>query len=314
MALIKCPQCGAQISEYAKRCPKCGLENPKEILPNLGAPEIAKMEETATPIQKTHDNKKSRRGWLVATLVAVLLICIAGGVGGYFYYENVYLPEKIDREAPRTYPIVNLQLRSSKMAGGDFNKVTTVPYGGELITYEQDAEWAKVKYMLPDGSNSYEGYVASPYLLTKHDFYIINSLLSDNDVREVLATAKVRKALLDYFKTNGYMGKLSPELQSEIGVNIPAEKQWQVIFHHGQSKPNEVLFKRIVDSSSKFTDMAVLIENVNDHRHKGLIFHFDDDETPHLISESDDLRNGNIVNVELWSHGYVFILDGADVE
>lgn len=232
-------------------------------------------------------------------MVAVLLICIAVGVGGYFYYENVYLPEKIDREAPRTYPIVNVQLRSSKMAGGDFNKVTTVPYGGELITYEQDAEWAKVKYVLPDGTTSYEGYVASPYLLDKRDFYTINSLLGDNDVREILATSKVRKALLDYFKSNGYIGKLSPELQTEIGVDIPVEKQWQVIFHHGQSKPNEVLFKRIVDSSSKFTDMAVLIENVNDHRRKGLIFHFDDDETPHLIFEYDGeaIQQGNIKDV-----------------
>lgn len=310
MALIKCPQCGAQISEYAKKCPKCGLENPNDARPNLDTAKTVEVAETPTPTQLPITKKKSGRGWLVATLVAVLLICVAAGVGGYFYYENVYLPEKIDREAPRTYPIVNLQLRSSKMAGGDFNKITTVPYGGELITYQQEGEWAKVKYVQPDGKTSYEGYVASSYLLNKHDFYIINSLLGDNDVREVLSTAKVRKALLDYFKNKGYVGKLSDELQTEIGVSVPTEKQWQVLFHHGQSKPNEVLFKRIVDSSSKYTDMIVLIENVKDQNRKALIFHFDDDETPHLLDEQDgyDLKEGNIKDVAKSEEGFFIIM------
>lgn len=258
------------------------------------------------------EERRTRTGIMLA-IVAIALLCIAGGIGGFFYYRNIYLPEKIDREAPRSYPLVNLQLRSSKMAGGDFNKVTMVPYGGELITYDNDGEWAKVKYVMPSGEKSYEGFVASAYLVDKKDFYILNSLMGDNDVREVLATSKVRRALLQYFKQNGIIGKLSPEMQSEIGESIPVDNQWQIIFHRGQIKPNEVLFKRLVNPSSKFTDMAVLIENVKDHRRKALVFHFDDDETPNLIFEDSESipQSGYIKDVVQSENGYRVIIDNT---
>lgn len=248
--------------------------------------------------------KKDKKKWRVLLLVAIALLCLAGGVGGYFYYKKVYLPEKIDREAKRTYPMVNLMLRSSKMTGGDFNKIISIPYGSELITYEDDGEWAKVKYILPSGETTYEGYAASKYLLDKKDFYILNSMLSDDDVREVIASSKVRKALLDYFNQNGYAGKLSQELQSEVGLNVPESNQWQVIFHHGQTKPNEILFKRLVNPTSKYPDMTVLIENVGNHDRKALIFHFEDDETPHLIYEEDFPRYGSIRDVVPSDYGY----------
>ncbi len=36
MALIKCPECGNQISDKAESCPKCGYElNKKKLLPPL---------------------------------------------------------------------------------------------------------------------------------------------------------------------------------------------------------------------------------------------------------------------------------------
>jgi hypothetical protein len=331
MALKPCPKCGASISEHAKRCPKCGFDLTSEIetesnattqtTPEPPTPELASttpptpqasQPEVTTDYEDDEvEYNSSRHGWRTLAITAIVLICVALGIGGYLYYQNIYLPEKIDREAMRTYPIVNLRLRSSKMVGGDFNNVTTVPYGGELITYEIDSEWAKVKYILPSDGTVYEGYVASAYLVNKKDFYITNSLLGDNDVREELATAKVRKALLDYFNSHNYAGKLSEEMQSEVGLSVSPSDQWQVVFHRGQTKPNEVFFKRLVDPSSKFTDMAVLIENVSNQRRIGLIFHFDDDETSHLIYEDDYNipQNGYIKDVVYTGFGWNIIMD-----
>lgn len=307
MALIKCPNCGGQISEYAKKCPHCGCANIKvetELNPISESKEdkedtvvnVTETESTAQNPQTTEveATPKKSRSWIWIAAVSLLLLLLVGGGFGYWYYQTIYLPEKIDREAPRTYPIVNVQLRSSKMAGGDFNKLITVPFGGELITYDNDGEWSKVKYIVPGTENKYEGYVASPYLVHKKDFYILNSILADNDVRDVIATAKVRKALIDYFKSKGYFGALAPELQAEAGLSPNNDNQWQVIFHHGQTKPNEVLFSRMVNANSKFTDMAVLIENINKHDRKLLYFYFDDDETPHLLFDGDAPKEGNI--------------------
>lgn len=254
--------------------------------------------------------KKKKTGLVIGVIIAV--ICLGSAIFGWFYYENVYLPEKIDREAPRTYPMVNVFLRSSKMAGGDFNKIATVPGSDELITYEDDGEWAKVKY-IPHGENAKPmvGYVASDYLLNKKDLYQLTSMLADNDVREVLATSKVRKGLIDYYNSKGITGKISQENAQEVGLPYSPADQWQVIFHKGQTKPNEVYFKRAFNPDSKFTDMAVIIENVNSGAKKLLYFTYDDDETPHLRSEGD-YHNGMIKDIKLDSGGVLQVIDKDD--
>lgn len=248
--------------------------------------------------------QKNNKGLIIGFFI--LLILCAGGIFVWFYYENVYLPEKIDREAPRTYPMVNLFLHSSKMEGGEFNKITTVPASAELITYEDDGHWAKVKY-IPSRENvkPMEGYVASDYLLNKKDLYLMTSMLADNEVREILATSKVRRGLINYFNQEGIAGKISAENAQEVGLPYSPSNQWQVIFHKGQAKPNEVLFKRAYRSDSKFTDMAVIIENVTTGEKKILYFTYDDDETPHLRGASnyrydnilDYIISGNILYV-----------------
>lgn len=251
------------------------------------------IESAATPHIESSIPEKKGNSWIVV-VVLLLLLC---GAGGWWYYDNIYIPEKIDREAPRTYPIVNLNLRSSKMSGSDYNKLTSVPYGGELITYSMDGEWAEVKYVKPDGSEATKGYAAAPYLVDKKDFYLLNSIFGDNDAREILATSKVRRALLDYYKEKGYVGRLSSELMNEVGLSAGSDSQWQVFFPHGDKKPNEVVFKRLVRSDSKFTDMALIIKNINTGDRKLLYFYFDDDETPHFLGEMDAPREGKLKDV-----------------
>lgn len=336
MALIDCPNCGKRISDKAHACPFCnqklnslgyyGANRPatpiskpaseisltKEPTPIIETPIIEEPAPNTsvstdlinTPVEP--GKKQSSRNWLWIALSATLLILLGGGIGGYFYYEKVYLPAKIDREAPRTYPIVNLQLRTSKMAGGEFNKVTTIPAGAELITYEQDKEWAKVKYISPNPNDKpLEGYVASPFLLSKSDFYLVNSIFGDNDAREVLSTAKVRKALLEFYKSQNITGGLTSELASEAGLPYDPQNQWQVYLHHGQSKPNEVLFKRVWNSSSKYTDMAVLIENTQTGNRQIIYATFDDDETPHIRSHWDAPRHGGILDYSMNPSGII---------
>lgn len=265
--------------------PKASVEEPKQPRERK---ENQKIEEFSQEPIGTLPVKNSKKGLFTIISLFVCLILIGGGFFWWFYYQNVYLPEKIDREAPRTYPIVNVFLRSSKMAGGDFNKLATVPYGAELITYDEDGEWAKVKYKEPGNDNkATEGFVSSAYLLNKKELYLVNTMFGDNDSREVLATAKVRRGLLDYFLDNNISGKISSDMAAEVGLNYSPTNQWQVIFHKGQTKPNEVLFKRAFDKDSKFTDMLVILENINTGVKKLLYFTYDEDETPILRGVSD---------------------------
>lgn len=69
MALIKCPECGADVSEFAPHCPKCGF---------------VINSQSSVSVSPTPTKKKSPRGWIVA---AIVLIC-AIGAGAYFYLTS----------------------------------------------------------------------------------------------------------------------------------------------------------------------------------------------------------------------------------
>ena len=231
--------------------------------------------------------------------IIVLLAVIICGVGGYFYYDNVYLPEKIDREAPRYYSMANvIVLRSSRSAGADFNKVASLPYGTELITYKYDSEWAKVKVNSQAGEKQ-EGYVASPYILNKPDFFIMNSIFGNQDSKETIITTKCRIALLNYFKEKQYIGKIDEQMRIDAGISTSpnSTNQWQVFTKPKDAKPNSVFFKRLYNKSSQFTDFAVIITNSVSGERKLLYFYFDEDETPHLLTEQDAPSQGYIVDI-----------------
>lgn len=344
MALIKCPHCGQSISDKAPKCPRCGYVlhrtqaqtvNPNEIQiqrqsANYVEQQPAKPVQSQKPKSLTksgnevdtvlttepkskpisyaaEEPKKGNTGMVIGIIVALLLL--AGGVGGWFYYKNIALPAKIDAEALRSYPMSNVNLRSSKVAGVDYNNIATIPYGAELITYEMDSDWARVKVApKTKGENPLIGYVASPYLLSRQDFFLLNSIYGDTDSKEVIATAKCRVALLKYFKDHQYIGEMSEEIRHEAGITIipGTDNQWQVFSRAKNSKPNTTLFPRLYNKNSKFTDMLVIIRNISTGERKTLYFYFDDDETSHFAGEYWAPEAGYINKASLYD-GYLNI-------
>ena len=171
---------------------------------------IATLEAQMAELKKMHANvisseSSSHKGFFT-TILALLII--AAAAGGYYYYTTTYLPEKIDNEAERYYTFADdVVLRSSMTSGASYNKIATLPYGTELITYEHGEEWSKVKVNVlnPQGEKM-EGYVRSPYILNKPDFFLLNSIFGDTDSKQTVLTSKCRNALLGYFKAHGYIG------------------------------------------------------------------------------------------------------------
>lgn len=317
---IKCPLCetavifSIPISETSK--PKAIKEVVvKEVESAESKKKIADLEAKVNKLSKekaessviSHEENSTSSSPSGKRLVVfiLLLFLIAGTVGGYFYYQNVYLPEKIDREAPRYYTLPNLMvLRSSKVAGADFNKIGSLPYGTELITYEHDAEWSRVKVNVPSVSGEkQQGYVSSPFILTKYDFFLMNSIFGDTDSKETVLTTKCRIALLNYFKKKQYIGDITVEMRMEAGIPITPNdnNQWQVFSRPANIKPNSVFFKRLMNRNSKFTDFAVIIKNIKTGERKLLFFYFDDDETPHFVTEQEAPASGFIKNMYIYS-------------
>lgn len=184
------------------------------------------------------------------TNLTVLISILAGvllAVGGILTYFLWYVPYVTDRDAPRTYVVANnVFLRSSRMAGVEYNILGKVPYGAEVITYNKLGDWAEVKV------NGQEGVIATSYLLDSLSFALLNGVWGDNDTKECIESSKCRLAILDYLKNN--------YLQS--GPNA-----WQLYTRPMNQKPNTVFYPRIFDKYSKYTDFVFIIgDNVTGNR------------------------------------------------
>lgn len=280
--MIRCSKCGTPVAENTRVCPQCGTYIDVKTAPN--------------------------RNLMVLTIVLTVLVSLLllGG-GGFFLYKHVIEPRQIDKAAPRYYTFApSVILRSTKATGVDFNKLGSLPYGTELITYSHGRDWSDVKVSTPgaDGKRL-KGYIASPYILEKRDFFLLNSIFGNEDSKAVIETSKCRRALLEYFKAHNYVGNISSEDASALGLPAPAyDNQWQVFCLPKDSRTNNVYYKRLVRSNSKFTDFVVIIKNINSDDRKILLFSFDDEsEAPRLEVEQGALSFGTIKNVYL-ERGY----------
>jgi hypothetical protein len=255
-------------NELLKSALESQLEKKKEK-PEKKQEELIPPPSTLPPIVQPRPLNKKSIG-LIIVLVAVALI-----VFGMFYYSNIYLPAKIDREAARYYTFANAtNLRSSKEAGADYNRIASLAYGSELITYEHDFDWSKVKDK--DGN---KGYVSSDYLLAYSDFSILNNTFGDTESKQCINTAKCRIALLNYYKNNSL------------------SDNWKVFCRPKDTKPNAVFFPRLYNKNSKFTDFAVIIKNTQTGERKTLIFGFNDDESVSWSTDFYAPSEGYIENI-----------------
>lgn len=243
------------------------------------------------PHQKT-EKKKAPKGII---LLIISLLFVASGVGIWFYY-TIYLPEKRDAEAPRYYVMAqNINMRSSPEFEADYNKIGSFPYGTEIIVYDSVKTGLKPylygKYAPRDAKGKVikekvvEGYLAYDYMATKADFFMLNSIFGNDDARKMLSESRYKKALLEYFKKNHYKGNISRDKMIEYGINPNATQSWQVFCRHEKAQSNNVYRSRKYKKDSKYTDLAVIIKNINSNERRLLYFVFDDDESFHLLLE-----------------------------
>lgn len=224
-------------------------------------------------------------------ITAILLFVIVGGGVGYFF---VIAPWWRDKCAERYYTYVDGgTLRSSPIQGIDGNKLAKIEYGSELITYEKGTEWYKVKL----GDN--EGYVAASLIMDSANFYLLNSIFANADSRNAVVTGRCRKALLDYYKRNNYIGQMDDAVQQQVYGSIQFSKEvWQVFSKSDKVKPNAVFYPKISHPGGSSTDFAVVIRNVKTRERKFLLFAFLDNDSTTLLCEQPAPADGDITSVK----------------
>lgn len=226
----------------------------------------------------TPQKKKSKLG----NYLWFLLFFIILWAGYQFWYKDY----KRDKDAPRTYVFAdNLFMRSTAVADVEYNRLGTIPYGSELITYSEENGWAYVK------TNGETGYVSKDFILNAQDFHLLNGVWGNNDAKEVVATSKCRLAVLDYLKS----GNLKT-----------GSTGWQIFTKQKEMKPNSVLFPRLNNGYDNFTEFAFIIKNNENGSRKLVLYSFKEDESPVFVYSEDAPEQGDIKSISYnrWNNKY----------
>lgn len=209
-------------------------------------------------------------------------------------YQFWYKDYKRDKDAPRSYVYAtNLFLRSSAIADVEYNRITTIPYGSELITYSNENGWAYVK------ANGEKGYVASDFLLNAQEFHLLNGIWGNEDAKEAVPTAKCRLAILNYLKDNGMK---------------TGNSAWQLYTKPKEIKPNSVLFPRLNDGYDNFTEFAFILKDNQTGNRKLALYCFEEDETPVFRYTEDAPTKGDIKSITYskWNNKYKVVYSNQE--
>jgi hypothetical protein len=264
---------------------------------------ISDTKKSNTSVSSSSSSKKSHNPLLfIASLIFVSALST-------ILYLLLYKPYAKDRDAARMYSYASsLVLRSSPVSGVDYNVIGSIPYGAEILVYSISGEWAECKF---EGKT---GIVAIKFLLDGRDFHMLNGMFADEATKEVIGTTKCRKALLDYYKSKGMMSKIDVEIQKKYFGMEAVSDVWRIIAKSKNIKPNTVAFPRVVNRSSKFTDFACLITNMNTRQRRLVLFTFDEFEQASILLDTEAPTTGSISNINRVYNGtdYEYFISYAD--
>lgn len=239
------------------------------------------MPPAAASYEMPKSSAKKNSGMVIGIVIGVLVL--VGLIAGYFVW---YVPYAKDRDALRTYVVAdNLFFRSSKVAGVEYNVLSQLHYGAELITYAQDMEWAEVK------ADDTEGFVSSSYLLEWDDFKLLNDVWGSADAKAYIESTKCRLALVDYCKRNQL---------------LTGNEAWQLHTLQKDVKPNNVLFPRLDNGYDKFTEFAFILKHNLTKERRLAIYSFDEEtEAPIFLYEEEAPEDGQIRQIRLSGNRFI---------
>lgn len=219
--------------------------------------------------------------------------------------ENVQVTPIVDDDTYYVYA-THVMLRSAPDASTKANIIVKPSYGSivhipnpEAIRYDgKNSFW----YGYYDSINRYEGYVAMDYLMTKTEFTYFQSILGDGNAISLIGLgsnkkgcgeARYKRALLDYFKRNNYVGNLTDMEIRQLGLDPSRVQRWTVHCRYPEATTNNVYHGKI---SNGEVDFAVIIQDNSGNR-RLLCFCFDANERISFAKTIDAPSSGYLKKV-----------------
>lgn len=189
MALIKCPECGREISDKAVSCPNCGCPiNIQEIKNTNDIPQCPNLDKV-----KNRFNKK-----IILIIIIVLVILVCGILFYNFYFIK---PQIIEKQNNNTYEKAIDFLESGKYEEGEELLQTIVGYEDVDIILEQ-IKWESFAY---EAINCVKEYLKNPDSFQLYEIIFYSP--KDENGETITDTNLMRPIILmHYGAQNGFGG------------------------------------------------------------------------------------------------------------
>lgn len=250
-------------------------EEEKELKEKQHREQERKEKELFKSWKKKQEKKNKNKKYLIVT--SILLVVLAATLWDFFSKYN-------RKNILYTYT-TNLALHSSKEANSENEYLGDIPYGTALTVYSNENGCAYVEI------NGEKGYVSSNYLLNAYDFQLLNGIWGNEEVKELISTAKCRLAVLDFLKSNNMQ---------------TGSSGWQIFAQSKEIKPNSVLLLNLNDGYDAFAELAFIITNNETSQRKLALYAFSKDETPIFRYSEDAPTQGDIKSITYnkWNEKY----------
>lgn len=170
MALIKCPECGKEVSDSAVMCPNCGC-----------------------PINQKKKKKLSKKSIAALVIIFLVMIIIVGGIA--FFKNNKTLGEKAVENSLQTLDKILLApdtINIHQCVSRDFTKDQDVNTNDELL--HKDV----MVYIHFSSSNKGGGITESEYLFACDEDGQVIEYMDLDDMEDMIAAGNMSDLLMDY--------------------------------------------------------------------------------------------------------------------
>ena len=160
----------------------------------------------------------------------------------------------------------NLRIRSDK----DKNAyvIGSYPFGTEVKVYKVfDNNWAEVSV------GDKKGYMSFEYLVLPETFYTIEGMFGNENAKKLIASAKYRKAIARYLKSNNYISKIPRDEREKLYGKDSEKEMWQIFAEPPKAEFNSFCYGDYNGDSKR--DAAFILTNIKTGKRKLIVLRID---------------------------------------
>lgn len=244
MALIKCPECGREISDKAPACPHCGypLEKSNVNQEKIESKDSELKQETSVP--ETIKSEKKKIPILPICIIAVIVVAI---VAGGLYYNKVQTEKRIAEEKRQeaiqyneyvdNFRQFGFMAESGELLSYDLlDNITKIWYN---CIYEEDSYFTD-QYTKDSNGNFYDDFNTALMMYMWSDSYSSDEEDIENCQKKVAEYySKLKNAPEDFEKCTDKAAAVQSAFTSLVDFSLNVEGNYKSVVDTAREKKDD---------------------------------------------------------------------------